>query len=250
LKKLGATILILWVAALGLQAQQEVTFKSKIKLKDGTELQVVIVENVPGKYIRIRLPGEETATVNYDKIASIKHKDFSYAPPYGMPRGFYFEGITNLLFGRSVYDSYGYAYYNNRFGVGLGVTANYRFYPGLSLGIGVEPTMASSFLLLPLYAHIAGSFKEARLSAIYFVDAGWSLARNTSVNYEDITTAGGWFLRPGLGMRIDKFSFYLAYQVQEMTTTAENANFWWATDNKLVEERVMRNVVLGVRLAF
>ena len=44
--------------------------KSKIKLVDGSELYVTIVENIIGDYIRIKLPGGELTTITYDKIES------------------------------------------------------------------------------------------------------------------------------------------------------------------------------------
>ena len=243
MKKVLISLFLLTVASFTVQAQEEVSYKSKIKLKDGSELRVVIIENVPEKYVRIKLPGNETATINYADILSIKHKDYVYEQNFDLPKGLYFEGTTALLFGRS-------SEYTKRVGIILGVTASYRFYPGLSLGLGVEPTMASNFLLMPIYARISGDFKEKRQGLTYFVDAGWSLARNTDIYYETVRTAGGWFLRPGLGLRLNQFTLTVAYQVQKVTTTSQNPVSQWALEQVLVEERVMRNVVLGVRLAF
>ncbi len=57
---------------------QDTSSKSKIKLFDGSEFEVLIIENQPGKYIKIQLPGNEVARIDYDKIASIKHKSFNY----------------------------------------------------------------------------------------------------------------------------------------------------------------------------
>lgn len=80
---------------------QENTTKSKIKLTDGSELHVLIVKNVPGKYIKIKLPGNDAATIDYQNIALIKHKDFSYHEKFILPKGIYFEGGTSLLFGKT-----------------------------------------------------------------------------------------------------------------------------------------------------
>ena len=241
MKKTVTYLICLVLATFLARAQDNIAFKSKIKLKDGSELQVVIIENVPGDYIRIKLPGNETATISYTDILSIKHKDYSYEQPFDLPRGFLFEVYGSLLFGKP--DEY-----SVRAGLAIGTTANYRFYPGLSLGVGVEPTMATGFLLMPVYAHIAGDFKKRRVGLTYFADAGWSLARNTGIYYQVTATDGGWFLRPGVGLRLNQFTLTVAYQVQKVTSTIQTsprANEQW-----LIENRTMRHVVLGVRYVF
>jgi len=236
-----ALILILVAGAIGLHAQ-DLKFLSKIKLKDGSELHVAILENVPGKYIKIQLPGDTEATIDYDKILSIKHKNYSYQPEFHLPGGVFFEGSTSLLFGRT-------NEYSGRAGLVLGFTANYRFNSVISIGLGADPSILTGYLLLPIYAHFSGNFVEKRVAPVYFLDAGWSFARANKGSAEEVSTEGGWFVRPGVGMRFNKLTVSLGYQLQEITTTSDIIS-WWSGDQHVVEERIMKNIVLGISLSF
>jgi len=215
--------------------------KSKIRLKDGSELNVVIIENVPGKYLKFKLPGNETGTIDYENIDYIKHKDFAYRSAFTLKKGLFFQGATSLLFGRASVDS------GPRVGLALAVTANYRLDPHISLGVGVEPTIVSGYFFLPMYAHISGNFSADRVALIYFIDGGWSFAGSN--DFDTIEVKGGWLIRPGFGLRINKFTITLGYQLQQFTTTS-SPNFWWNTDLVSVEKRLMKNVNFGVRFSF
>ena len=225
---------------------QEVTSRSKIKLKDGSELQVVITENVPGDYIKIKIQGGTETKIDYSKIESIKHKSFSYHSKFQLPRGFYTDGTINLLFGRSSVDS------GPRIGLSFAFTANYRFNSFFSAGIGAEPStllVNGGNFYLPLYLHLSGAFAERRIAPIYFADAGWTFATDGSGNLSEVD--GGWFIRPGIGVQIDQLIFKLGYQVQKITTTTEEAVWWRIGDTVItVEERILKNISFGATLTF
>lgn len=241
MKKLALFFIVISYALTSL-AQEKVT-KSKIKLVDGSELEVLIIENVPGEYIKIRLPGNEVATVSYDKITSIKHSSFKYQGKFLLKKGFHIDGSFSLLFGRSTQES------EPRIGIAMGISGNYRFNSFLSLGVGVEPTalfLNGENLMLPLYARLKGSIREARVSTIYMLDVGAAFAGNNQDI--DTTVKGGWFARPSIGLRISKFAILVGYQVQELTTTRTNS--WNVNDFTSVEKRIMKNIVFSTRLTF
>jgi hypothetical protein len=223
-------------------AQDQVS-KSKIKLVDGSELEVLILENVPGKYIKIKLPGNEVVEIKYDKIASIKHSSFKYHGNFKLKEGFHMAGSFSLLFGRAS------QYSEARVGLAMAITTNYRFNHLFSLGLGIEPTalfLNGENLMLPVYARIKGNFRENRVSAIYMLDAGWAFVGNNGA-FES-TVEGGWLLRPSAGARFNKFSLTVGYQVQEITTTTTQP--WIGNDFISIEKRVMKNVVISTRLNF
>jgi hypothetical protein len=221
---------------------QKITAKSKIKLTDGTELRALIIKNVPGMYIKIGLPGNEEATIDYQNITLIKHKDFSYHEKFILPKGIYYTGGTSLLFGKSTS-------YSTRVGLAFTATANYRFNSNISLGLGVEPTILTGYSILPVYARLSGDVYERRVSPVYFLEAGWSLVKASGETRGTVNADGGWFLRPGIGLRINRFTISLAYQLQKVNTTSEIFD-WWGGNQFVVEERLMKNIKAGVSLMF
>ena len=224
---------------------QDIGYLSKIKLNDGGELQVLIIENIPGQYIKIKLPGNEVATIDYKNITSIKHKGYVYHEKFTLPKGFYMDGTFSLLFGRSSEFS------SPRVGVGLGTSGNYRFNSFLSLGLGAEINalyVDEGAIIFPIYARIKGNFIERRIAPIYLLDAGWSFIVNDKTS--NASVEGGWFARPAIGLQINKFVFSVGYQLQNVTTTTEN-NWWWGGGDQVsVEERLMKNISFGASLTF
>ncbi len=242
MKKLKFLIVLLIVSSL-VYAQDVIT-KSKIRLEDGSEMQVMIIENVPGKYIKIKLPGNEEATIDYKNIVSIKHKSFVYHTSFKLPKGFYLDGSFSFLFGRSSEFS------STRLGIGLGVSGNYRFNSYLSLGLGTEATALAASegqFVFPVYARLRGHMAERRIAPIYILDAGWAFAGKSKS--ENSFVDGGWFVRPAIGLQINKFTVSVGYQLQKITTTTDNS-WWWGAGDQLVEERLMKNINIGINLIF
>jgi len=243
LKSLPILFILLFVVSLAYA--QDVASQSKIKLTDGSELYVLIIENVPGKYILIKLPGSEKATIDYRDIVSIKHKNFVYHEKFVLPQGFYMDGTFSLLFGRSSEFS------SVRVGLGLGVSGNYRFNSFLSLGLGTEANalfVNEGSFTFPVYARIRGNFVERRIAPVYILDAGWSFVANNQSGNSMV--AGGWFFRPAIGLQINKFNISVGYQLQKITTSTENPRWWWGRDQQVVEERLVKNITLGASLRF
>ena len=224
---------------------QDVGSQSKIKLTDGSELHVLIIENVPGNYIKVKIPGNEEAIIDYKNIVSIKHKSFVYHQKFKLPQGFYMDGSFSLLFGRSSEFS------SPKVGLGLGTTGNYRFNSFLSLGLGAEVNamfIDEGAFVFPVYARLRGNIVERRVAPIYMLDAGWAFVTNDKASNSSID--GGWFARPAIGLQINKFTISVGYQVQETITTSENSWWWGGGGQQVVEERLMKNITFGASLMF
>ena len=243
MKKLTLIAVLLFASLLGYT--QVSGSLSKIKLIDDSELHVLIIENVPGKYIRIKLPGTEEAVIEYKNIVSIKHKSFVYHGKFQLPKGFYMDGSFSLLFGKSS------AVSPLRLGLGLGVSANYRFNSFLSLGLGTEVSalfINEGAFIFPVYARLRGNFVERRITPVYLLDVGWSFVANDKNSSS--TVDGGWFARPAIGLQINKFTVSVGYQLQKTTTTTFNSWWWGGGDQLIVEERLMKNISFGASLMF
>ena len=243
MKKLKILLVLLIVSSL-VYAQDVIT-QSKIRLDDGSDLHVLIIENVPGKYIKIKLPGNQESIIDYKNIVSIKHKSFVYHQKFKLPKGIYMDGSFSLLFGRSSEFS------SPRVGLGLGASGNYRFNSFVSLGLGVEVNalfIDEGAFVYPIYARVRGNFVERRIAPIYVIDAGWSFIADDKSSNSSID--GGWFARPALGLQINKFTVSVGYQLQKTSTTTENSWWWGGGDQQVVEERLMKNIVFSLSLCF
>lgn len=225
---------------------QETFSYSKIKLKDGSELKTTIIENVPGDYIKIRIMEGQEPIISYDNIILIKHKNYVYHSKFYLPEGFYIDASYAMLFGKASEFS------STRFGMSLNVAANYRFNSYISLGVGVEPTalfVSGNYQMLPIYIHFTGNVQERRVSPVYSLDIGWSFVGSSEQNNDFTSVAGGYFVRPGIGVRFNKFVVGLSYQLQNVNTTIER-DLWWGDQSVINEDRLMRNIRLSASVIF
>jgi len=240
-------ILVLFSLSPFITAAQVEESKSKIKLTDGSEFYAVIKENHLGKHIKIVLQGNEDATISYANILYIKHKDYTYFSKYIQPKGFYIEGSTSFLFGKAT------AQDDFRIGVAVGVTANYHLNSYLSVGLGVEPTIIRAVnrqLLMPTYGRLRYSMLERKVTPVLMIDAGWAFAlTKKEEDFRTISYDGGWYIKPSVGIQSGKFTLSLGYQLQKITSTI-NENNWWGNTNVTVEERIMKNISLNGSLRF
>lgn len=221
--------------------------KSKVKLKDGSLLQVLIVENVPGDYIKVELTSNQETTIKYAEIVSIKQKDFSYTGRYQRDNGLFWEGCFAFAFGQA--SENGGA---PRAGMELGATINYRLNPFISAGIGVEPMVFfinNETVFIPVYARFKGLLLEHRVTPYYTLDGGWSFAEKTASS-EALDVKGGWFLRNTVGVQVGHFSVGVGYQLQKVTTTKEPEWWWGPSEQTIEEERLMKNVVFTTNFTF
>lgn len=242
MKKLIFILLVLF-PLIGLS--QTFESKSRIKLTDGSELYLTIVENIIGDYIRIKLPGGEITKISYDKIESIKHDGFKYNSSYKLPKGFYLDAAFNFMLGRSSPE------FGSRMGIAPAISANMRVNSFFSAGLGVETNyimVNGENLFLPVYLHISGNFAEKRVAPMYFIDGGWVFP---IYGEDEVTEAkGGWFIRPGVGIKINNVSLKLGYQTQKVTTINEQPDWWGMGRIIREEERILRNITIGASFSF
>jgi len=239
--------LLLLVSVSFLAQAQEIISKSKIKFIDGSELHVRILENYPGKYVKIAWPDNKEVTIKYSSILSIKHKDYSYYSKYIQTKGFYLEGSTGFSFGKATERDVA------RIGISLGVSANYQLNSHLSVGVGIEPTailVTNDNFLMPLYGRMKYNMLERKVTPVILIDAGWSMVlKKEEEDFRTLYYDGGWYAKPSIGIQISNFTLSLGYQLQKITTTIEG-NTWWTLNGVTVEERTMKNISITGSLKF
>lgn len=238
--------LLLFLISSQMVWSQKINNLSKVKLKDGSELNVLIVENIPGDHIKVELPGQQEATISYTEIASIKQKDFSYRTNFKRDKGFFWEGTYSFVFGQASEGG------TPRAGMEIGASYNYRLNPYLSTGVGIEPMLFfinNESLLVPVFARLKVLTSKQRVTPFYTIDAGWSFAGKPVDEVLDVE--GGWFVRNTLGIQVGHFSVGIGYQLQKLTTTKEGVWWWWGSSGATtVEERLMKNVVFITSVSF
>ena len=247
MKKILIISLFLLISPL-VQAQT-IGSNSKIKLTDGSKLRVLIIKNIPGKYIKVNLAGSEEVTIDYKSIISIKHYNYLYRSKFTLPKGYFTSGSFSFVSGHSSPES------ESRLGIALGICANYRFNSYASLGLGIEPT---GFLLngddfaIPVFVRFKGKMAKKRIAPVYILDAGWAFVVDKGEEFS--TVKGGWFARPGYGLQMNKFTISLGYQLQEQTTTTNIGSWGWggwgSSDRVVVEKRLMKNINISATLIF
>jgi len=240
------TILLVFSLVTHMVYAQKANNLSKVKLKDGAELNVLIIENLPGDYITVELPGNQQATIPYAEIISIKQREFCYHAKYTRDKGFFWEGSYSFIFGQASEGG------SPRAGMQLGASYNYRINPHISTGIGIEPMfflVNNESLLVPVFARFKAIASKYRSAPFYTLDTGWAFAGKPVNDVLDVE--GGWFLRNTLGMQIGHFSVGIGYQLQKLTTTKES-EWWWRNSSgaTIIEERLMKNIVFTTSITF
>lgn len=237
-------IIFIFLASQGF-AQESLTL-SKIKLNDGSEFTATIIENQPGKFIKIKFASDQYATIDYAQITLIRNKNYNYHSRFELPRGLYVEAAYAFMFGKS--GEYG----DPRIGMSLGATLNYRFNPYLAVGAGADVNtlfVNSNYLLIPVYARVSGSLATKLVSPYYMLDIGWSSASTGDMLESDYEIMGGAMVRPEVGVRINKVRIGLGYQIQKLHTSYTN-DWWWGDQQEVEEQRTMRNIRLGISVIF
>ena len=219
---------------------------SKIKLKNGTSIKGRVVENKPGDYITIMLTEDQFSTIDYADIISIRDQYYHYDSQFKLEKGLNVEGSYAFMFGKAG------GMDELRVGMSLGVTASYRFRSYLALGAGVEINtlyVNSDFLLVPMYARISGSLTPKKVAPYYIFDFGWSTASTGEEIGQDFDMEGGFLFRPEIGVRVNQVRIGVGYQNQ-VVHTRYTTNFWWGGEQIIEEDRVLRNIRLGVSVIF
>jgi hypothetical protein len=219
---------------------------SKIKLKNGSKIKAEIIENRPGEFVQIKLTAEQLTTINYADIISIHNTHYQYDSDFELKEGLSFEGSYAFMFGKSG------SFDELRVGMSLGVVGSYRFKPYFSVGAGVELNalyVNSDYLLFPIFGRISGSFSEKKVTPYYILDLGWSSASSGNDLGEDFDMQGGYLFRPEIGVRINQVRIGVGLQNQ-MVRTRYTTNLWWGDEQVVEEERMLRNIRIGVSVIF
>ena len=246
--KPGIALLILLFSAtslFGFQSQL-VPPIGKIKLKNGTLLKTQILDIDLHHNVTIGLPDKQQVVIASDHIYKVKARGIRHYGSLPDQQGFTGSVSFGLLFGKSSERS------GMRTGVAIDGVFGYRLTSLLGFGIGAGAEFVNDLITAPLYMRFDGQLLNTRVSPIYTMDIGGSFAWYNSNNFNRFDSVhGGWFLRPGVGVRFRNLtnSIYMLVSYQVQTLTYESSSEW-RTDLTSVEKRTMKNLKYTIGIKF
>lgn len=192
-----------------------------VYLKNGSIIRGVIIEQIPGKSIKIETEGGNVFVYTYDEIEKItkepRPSPYTSSQFSGGHRANAFTGLTKLgmMSGESEtmfsVTSISGAMLSEDVSLGLGLT--YDNYPNGSM--------------LPIFLDMRGYMIRGRVRPVLFADAGYSLGWIKGVHGSDW---GGFMLNAGLGISVGfpnsraAFVADVGYKLQKAKALV--TNFW------------------------
>lgn len=194
-RRTGILFLFLMLLTTGVISAQQDEYITKVKLKDGSELEGKLTEYVDGEYIKMNI-GDNPITIKHSSIKSIKHKSLGKYREYAFrENGFYHHTSVGLLpglissgnptIGLELDHSSGYLF-NRYFGAGLNVGLM-NYYP------------LHQEVIYTLSAEARGYLLDQYFSPYYRLHTGYGF----NIKGEDFLEAdGGFFINPAMGIRL------------------------------------------------
>ncbi|MEL6590989.1 MAG: hypothetical protein AAFQ68_12955 [Bacteroidota bacterium] len=207
---------------------------------DSTVLAGWIMEQVPGEYVKIELPGGSIMIVEQSKIAKITRERSPYKSIY---RRSNVGQIPYQYLNRGVMHGFDlqFALPQGEFGnTTLNPTMSYRIgyqwnrYLGLSAGAGIDFLQAG--LVLPVFGELSGYLYDRPTTPYYSLRAGYGFG-TTPLNWNVTDIEGGLLLQGMLGVirhtrSRHQIIFGLGFKSQ-MVTVDRNGGWDWQTGEPL-----------------
>lgn len=269
------------------QAQYSNPYRDVVYLKDGSIIKGVIIEQIPGKSIRLKTADgnelnyevsqiekfgrEEIISEKMENAASTKACKDSTRNFYFKSKGYFGQVQLSLgLFSPGVRVVNGYRF--GRFGilgigVGVDVLRMYQFRDRQTTteNFFIEPTR---FIQVPIFLHYEMEILKKKVTPIYFTEIGYCLPINRNSNYDftrneerfegDFTSFGSVYNSSGIGLKIRSrkrfntsilFDYKIYGQFGRATENIYNA-FGDIIDSYTDEPRFGINISPGVRVVF
>jgi len=163
-------------------------------------------------------------------------------------QGPYYQFSVGVLMGKSHNTS------ENKGSFSASFTSGYRFSPMLGLGLGVGLTYYPEQTHVPVYLDVQGDLSKGRVTPFYQLSTGWSWADERGNISQIEKVAGGFYLRPSLGVRwhFAKHSWHLqvSYVRQNSITYFEPWDFGNGSVITNVEDRTFQRMEISIGVSF
>jgi hypothetical protein len=187
--------LVLYLESLG-----QGNLEDAVYLKNGKVFRGLIIEQIPGKSIKIKISGDEVHLFYVDEIEKItkekiiKNKVSLDEDEVIQPK---FSNNTELLYSVGVGDVKlnGYNFKNKLWSRGVRTVNGIKFSDNASIGVGLGLDFYENFTLVPITFDSRFSFSKYRIRPLINLNIGYSAGKydgavfNTSVGFKTILSS-------------------------------------------------------------
>ena len=202
MKRITYTIFLFFLSCL-LASAQSGKMEDVIELKDGHVIYGWILEQEPGKHVKVELVGGSVLIIEQEKIESISRdpsrflrvkRTYNYRqkPILYRERGAYMYLSSHFSF-RDGED-------RDRLDVGIHIRTGYRVNRLLALGVGVGVDNYEGGTYMPLYIDVSGDLMRSRVTPHFHVSGGYAFGVNP--NWPNSQVEGGIYTFAALGYKI------------------------------------------------
>jgi hypothetical protein len=215
---------LLLVAVLVLMAQWTIAadMVEVVYLKNGSIIRGIIIEQIPGKSIKIQTEGGNVFVFTYDEIEKIT-KEAGSAPGVSSPLEPRSTGFTSLA-------KLGLMSGESETMFSITSISGAMLSEDVSLGLGLTYDNYPNGSMLPIFLDVRGYMTHGRVRPVLFADAGYSLGWIKGLSGSDW---GGFMLNAGLGISVAfpnsraAFVADVGYKLQKAKALRQTWGYYW-----------------------
>jgi len=245
-KKYIPCLIVIWLGGHFTLSAQSDRYLDKVTLTNGTVMWGI--SEIEDKAVRVYIDDETSVSVPDSLIKSLKTQKLNPKLYLQRETGVYYELSTGLLVGKGNHSSENETSFTARF------TSGYKFHRQFGLGLGLGVDFYPRQRHIPLFVDIQGNLLSGRVTPYYQLSTGWSWAEDRDSNAGIDRLQGGFFIRPGFGVKwhFPKHTWHLQLSYSRQNSTTYYAPIDFGNGNILtnVEERVLQRMGISVGIAF
>ncbi len=246
-RKVICGVACLWLLASSTTEAQVDKYLDKVMLKNGSVLWGITELREYG--VLIHLNESDSLTLSLDEIEAIKRDKLN--PVFYQPE--FNTWFYQINWGVTVGKRNDFS--TNQVNFNASAVMGKRFNSRLGLGLGSGLYYYLETRHIPIFVELQGDLLKRRFTPAYFVRAGWSLADERR-DLEDFVdwTRGGFYLEPGLGLRIYglKHSIHLrvSYLSQGSKTKFSEVDFGNGSSSQTTQKRRFERTTFTLGVTF
>jgi hypothetical protein len=225
--------LLLVFSSCFLSAQTLADYEEVVYLKNGSIIRGVIIEQIPGKSLKIQTKDRNVFVYQMDEVEKITKEVIP-----GNAGGTHSD--TRKAKGFELYLDEGIAIWvpNDPYPTNMiTVTPGYKFNRYVFLGLSTGLIARKGFVSVPVYVDLRLTFTKTKVAPLMQLNAGYMCRNlvssdNNNYYYADVSQYGGFIfgIKPGVGINLKKnidLNFYTGYQLGSQITNVS----YYGTDD-------------------
>jgi hypothetical protein len=235
-------ITVIIIISLSCSMKAQTSGENAVFLKSGSILYGKILEENPGKNLKIEIVGHNVLVLPFDDIEKITRvetrsstAEYKGSPIEISPACSFYGGSKNSQ-GFTVISSYCFPFHLST-GLGLGVEKfNYHVMPVFA---EVKYSMMCSHVIPYFYGHFGYAFPLSKSSSDV----------NSDINHGGILAAGGIGIRKNFA-RQNAFIFSVGYRYQKLRTNSDYTYYWGSPDYSVEKIDQLNRISITIGLLF